>query len=72
MTNLANQGEYVPNASTAILRVRDLARMNTLEFRKYKMEKNAQEFMDEVNKVLSIMGMKIGVLYFGESSKMCS
>ncbi|KAH0705972.1 hypothetical protein KY285_010496 [Solanum tuberosum] len=46
-----------PNVGTVAYRVRDFTRMNLLEFLGSRVEEDHQEFVDEVYKVLMIMGV---------------
>ena len=46
-----------PNASTTTLRMRDFTRTNTSTFFGSKVEKDPQGFIDEVFKVVDVMGV---------------
>ncbi|WMV24166.1 hypothetical protein MTR67_017551 [Solanum verrucosum] len=46
-----------PNVGTTTTRVRDFTKMNPLEFHCSKVEEDPQDFIDEVYKVLMIMGV---------------
>lgn len=46
-----------PHVPTPTTKVRDFARMNPPEFHGSKVDKDAQEFIDEVYKVLTVMGV---------------
>ncbi|WMV58293.1 hypothetical protein MTR67_051678 [Solanum verrucosum] len=50
-------GPYEPNVGTTTSSVRGFTRMNPLEFYGSKVEEDTQEFIDEVYKVLAIMGV---------------
>ncbi|MDV3192299.1 MAG: hypothetical protein Q8853_02490 [Candidatus Phytoplasma australasiaticum] len=52
-----NQGAQAPHARTSASGVRDFTRMNPLEFYGSKMEEDHQEFIDEMYKVLDIIGL---------------
>lgn len=46
-----------PDIGMMTSRVRDVTRMNQLEFHGYKVEEDPQDFIDEVYKVLEIRGL---------------
>ncbi|KAH0669077.1 hypothetical protein KY289_023570 [Solanum tuberosum] len=58
MANQANHGAQAPHAPTPASRVRDFVRMNPPEFYRSKLDEDPQEFIDEVHKILAIMGMR--------------
>lgn len=58
MTNQVNQGAKAPYAPTSRSRVRDFMRMNPSKFYGSKVDEHTQEFIDEVYKVLAIMGVR--------------
>lgn len=58
MTNQINQGAQAPHAPTPFSRVRNITRMNPPEFHECKVDEDPQEFIDEVYKMLSIMGVR--------------
>ncbi|KAH0728122.1 hypothetical protein KY284_003987 [Solanum tuberosum] len=58
MANQANQGAQAPPAPTSASRVRDFVRMNPSEFYGSKLDEDPQKFIDEVHKILAIMGVR--------------
>ncbi|MDV3192344.1 MAG: hypothetical protein Q8853_02825, partial [Candidatus Phytoplasma australasiaticum] len=69
----ANQGAQAPHAPTLASQVRDFMRMNPPEFHGSMVSKDPQEFIDEVYKILSIMGVnpedkaKLAAYYHAQS-----
>ncbi|KAH0754464.1 hypothetical protein KY290_024734 [Solanum tuberosum] len=59
MANQANHGAQAPQAPTPASRVRDFVWMNPPEFYGSKLDEDPQEFIDEVHKILAIMGMRL-------------
>lgn len=55
---MANQGAQAPHALTLASTVRDFMRMNRTKFHGSKVDEDPQEFIDEVYKVLAIMGVR--------------
>lgn len=58
MATQENQAIASPNSPTTTSQVRDFARMKPLECYGSKLDKDPQEFYDEVYKVVEIMGVK--------------
>ncbi|KAH0746323.1 hypothetical protein KY285_007980 [Solanum tuberosum] len=58
MANQANHGAQAPQAPTPASRVRDFVRMNPPEFYGSKLDEDPQEFIDEVHKILAIVGVR--------------
>ena len=55
-----NQGDSPqPNESTPTSRIRDFVRMNPYTFHGTKVDKDPQSFIDEIFKVVDVMGMTL-------------
>lgn len=59
MANQVHQGAQDPPDPTQSSRMRDFTRINPLEFYSSKVEEDPQEFIDELYKVLDIMGVTL-------------
>lgn len=68
VTNQINQEAQASHAPTLASRVRDFTKMNPPEFYGSKMEEYPQEFIDEIYKVLVIIGVnsedKVGLVAY--------
>lgn len=58
VANQANQGAQAAHATTPGAKVRDFIRMNPPIFYRSKVDEDPQEFVDEIYKILNIIGVE--------------